>query len=257
MAARRGRRAGFLLVWLALVLGAAESVESPVQLLLRMQQALGGGDKLAAIVDIDQRVRAVIWDDRARYLGRVVKRVRWVKPRYLRIDQVGPGDTYVLYFDGTSGWEILPGGRAAIDLIGGELRLAQKSLRDFPLKAWLANRDPRYVVTSPAPNVVRVADQANPDDSAHQIDFTLDPLSARPIKERTLSLANPGRPVWGETRITEWERVEGLQFPRRYEVFLNGARLADITLEYVRLNSGLSAADLATRPRDLTPAIGR
>jgi hypothetical protein len=65
MAARRGRRAGFLLVWLALVLGAAESVESPVQLLLRMQQALGGGDKLAAIVDIDQRVRAVIWDDRA------------------------------------------------------------------------------------------------------------------------------------------------------------------------------------------------
>jgi hypothetical protein len=76
-----GRYFGFLLVWLTLAFGAAESVESPVQLLLRMQRALGGGDKMAAIVDIDQRVRAVIWEDRARYLGRVVKRVRWVKPR--------------------------------------------------------------------------------------------------------------------------------------------------------------------------------
>jgi hypothetical protein len=115
----------------------------------------------------------------------------------------------------------------------------------------------RYVVTSPAKNVVRVADQANRDDSAHQVDFILDPLSARPIKERTLSLAIPARPVWGETRISEWETVESLQFPRRYEVLLNGSRLADITLEYVRLNSGLSLADLAARPPDLTPAIGR
>jgi hypothetical protein len=82
-------------------------------------------------------------------------------------------------------------------------------------------------------------------------------LSARPIKERTLSLANPAHPVWGETRIRAWETIEGLQFPRRYENFLNGARLADITLEYVRLNSGLSLADLAMKPRDLAPAIGR
>jgi hypothetical protein len=44
---------------------------------------------------------------------------------------------------------------------------------------------------------------------------------------------------------------------RCVENFLNGARLADITLEYVRLNSGLSLADLAARPPDLTPAIGR
>src|SRR2546430_11423342 len=41
--------------------------------------------------------------------------------RSLRLDQVGPGDTYVLFFDGTSGWEILPD-KTVADLTGGEIR---------------------------------------------------------------------------------------------------------------------------------------
>jgi hypothetical protein len=52
------------------------------------------------------------------------KRVRFVRPNYLRIDQMGPGDSYVLYFDGSSGWEILPAKRVA-DLVGRELPFAQ------------------------------------------------------------------------------------------------------------------------------------
>jgi len=44
-------------------------------------------------------------------------------------------------------------------------------------------------------------------------------------------------------------------FPRRSEVFFNGARLAAITLTSVRLNSGLSIADLAAKPPNLTPVI--
>jgi hypothetical protein len=91
-----------------------------------MQDALGGGDKLSAVTDIDQRMHATIWNDRGIHLGRVVKRVRWIKPRHLRMDQKGPGDTFALYFNGTSGWEILPGGRAAIALTGGELRFVRR-----------------------------------------------------------------------------------------------------------------------------------
>jgi len=75
-----------------------------------MQNALGGVTKLSSIHDFDQSVTATTWDRHGRPLGQVRKRVRWVKPNLLRLDQVGPYDTYVLYFNGTAGWEILPDG---------------------------------------------------------------------------------------------------------------------------------------------------
>jgi hypothetical protein len=225
------------------------------QLLRRMQAALGGSDRLAAVTDIDQRVTADAWDDRGQHLGQIVKRIRWISPGHLRMDQVGPGNTFVLYFDGTDGWEILPGGTAAIPLSGGELRFAQKQHRDFPLKLWLADRDAALSVTSPAANVLRISGRHNPDDSTHRVDLTLDPQSALPLVERTLSLAIPNRPLLFETRLSDWMSVDQLRLPRRSEVFHNGARLAAITVVSVRLNSGLSIGDLAAKPPNLTPVV--
>jgi hypothetical protein len=225
------------------------------ELLRRMQAALGGGDRLAAVTDIDQRVTADTWDDRGRHLGQTVKRIRWISPGYLRMDQVGPGNTFVLYFDGRNGWEILPGGAAAIPLSGGELRFAQKQHRDFPLKIWLADRDPAYDVTSPAPNVLRISGTQDLDDPIHRVDLTLDPRSALPLTERTMSLAIPDRPSWFDTRLSDWMSIDGLRLPRRIEVFSNGARLAAITVTSVRVNSGLAIGDLAAKPSNMTPVI--
>jgi len=42
----------------------------------------------------------------------------------LRIDQSGPYDTYILFFDGAAGWEIIRN-RSVRDLSGGELTFAQ------------------------------------------------------------------------------------------------------------------------------------
>lgn len=235
--------------------GATRVQPGAAPLLRRMQDALGGSDRLAAVTDIDQHITADAWDDRGRHLGQVVKRIRWVAPGHLRMDQVGPGNTFVLYFDGTAGWEILPGGVAAIPLSDGELRFAQKQHRDFPLRMWLADRDAAFAVTSPAAHVLRIADRQQPDDPIHRVDLTLDPHSALPLVERTLSLAMPDRPSWFETRLSDWMSVDGVRFPRRSEVFFNGARLAAITVTSVRLNSGLSIASLAAKPPNLTPVV--
>jgi hypothetical protein len=78
-------------------------------------------------------------------MGEVRKRTRWMRnPNLLRVDQIGPRDTYVLYFDGDSGtgWEMLPDLKnndkfkttgEAIELIGGELKFAQNYLSGFDL----------------------------------------------------------------------------------------------------------------------------
>src|SRR5947209_3018220 len=186
----------------------------------KMQEALGRARNIAAIRDFEQRVYAESWDGNGRSLGEVRKRTRWVRPNYIRADQVGPGSTYVLYFDGTSGWEILPGTKTVTDVAGGELKFAQKYLRDFVLNTWLADRDPVYRITSPAPNVVRISD----GDVTHQLDITLDPNSGLPSKTTSISLADPDHPVSSETVTSEWETetVQGLHSARRWTVFLSG-----------------------------------
>jgi hypothetical protein len=114
-----------------------------LQLFHKMQRALGGAEKIASVRDFEQTVRADAWDYSGNPMGIVRKRVRFVRPSYLRVDQVGRGDTYVLYFDGTSGWEILPDGTVA-ELKGGELTFARNYLNGLELNTWLADRDPRY-----------------------------------------------------------------------------------------------------------------
>src|SRR6185436_6629158 len=87
------------------------SIQEGLQLLHKMQDALGGTRQLAAVRDLEELVQAEAWDSTGASLGEVRKRTRWMRtPNVVRLDQRGPRGTYVLYFDGgsESGWEILP-----------------------------------------------------------------------------------------------------------------------------------------------------
>jgi hypothetical protein len=242
------------LVLCASVFCQESSVSSPegLRLFHKMQDALGGADRIAAVRDFEQQVRAESWNgNTGQSIGEVVKRTRWVRPTDLRVDQVGPGSTYVLYFNGNSGWEILPGTRAVIDLSGGELTFAQKYIRDFKLNTWLADRDSTYRITSPSPNVVRIAD----GDITHQLDITLDSVSSLPAKIASISLSDPAHPIPSDEVTTEWETVQGLRFARRWTVFRSGVRVAEGTVERTTVNSGLKQMDLAAKPADLRPVL--
>ena len=49
--------------------------------------------------------------------------------------------------------------KTVADLVGGELKFAQNYLLDFNLNLWLAGRDPHYVISSPAPYVLAIAQE--------------------------------------------------------------------------------------------------
>jgi hypothetical protein len=74
-----------------------------IKLFHKMQIALGGSDKISAIQDLEQCVRADAWNDAGKPYGEVYKRTRWIRPNVLRLDQIGPGNSYALYFNGISG----------------------------------------------------------------------------------------------------------------------------------------------------------
>jgi hypothetical protein len=220
-------------------------------LLRQMQQALGGADAIAKIRDFEQLVRAETWDRQGKPIGHVRKRTRWIKPNLLRLDQVGPGDTYALYFDGTSGWEILPG-KHLTELAGGELEFARRYLSGFALNIWMADRDPDYDVTAPSKNIVRVSARKITNG---QSEITLDTNSWLPVKQGSTSLADPAHPESSETQFKEWMTVQGIKFPRRVWILHDGIRLADITTEEIKLNGSLRAADLAMKPANLDPVL--
>jgi len=244
--------ASLLLTASAFSQDSAASAPEGLRLFHKMQNALGGADTIAAVRDFEQQVKAQSWNgNTGQSIGDVVKRTRWLRPNKLRVDQVGPGSTYVLYFDGTSGWEILPGTRAVLDLAGGELAFARKYIHDFKLNTWLADRDPACRITSPSPNVVRIAD----GDITHQLDLTLDPVSSLPAKITSISLSDPAHPTPSEEVTTEWETVQGLRFARRWTVFRSGIRVAEATVERTTVNTGLKPVDLAAKPPDLKPVL--
>jgi hypothetical protein len=209
-----------------------------------MQTAIGSSQRIAAIHDFEERVQAETWNNEGKLNGEVSKRTRWITPNYLRLDQVGPDDTYVLYFDGQSGWEILPD-KSVLALLGDELKFAQKYLFGLRLKLWLADRDPRYLVESPARNVIRISDK---NDKTNTIDITVDPISSLPAKQKDGSV---------ETRLEQWNAIQGVQFPRRLTMIKDGATVAVIHVNKIELNSGLKVDELGKKPQDLKPVMSQ
>jgi len=238
---------------LTLMFCLSSSGQDALQLFHKMQTALGRAGKITEIRDFEQSAHAETWDNEGKPRGLVRKRTRWVRPNYLRLDQVGPDDTYVLYFNGTSGWEILPD-KTVADLVEGELKFAQNYLLDFNLNLWLADRDPRYVISSPAPYVLAIADKS---DRSRRLEITLDPATSLPLKQTVFSLADSNNPAPSETRFDNWQTHRGVRFARAISIFQNGKKLAQITVEQTKLNGGIKPSDLALKPSDLNPVLSR
>jgi hypothetical protein len=209
----------------------ARAQDSGLVLLHKMPNALGGANKIAAIHELDWTVRADTFDHNGEALGKVTKRTRWIRPNLLRLDQVGPGDTYVLYFDGTEGWEILPDKPGVRDLVGDELKFAQRYLSSLMLNRWVADRVKGYTITSPSANVIGFSLDGNTSRIA------LDPKT------------------WLPADTSERMTVQGVRFPARSLNAHPDDGSADIRTVAVKLNSGLDPRDLAAKPDDLKPKM--
>jgi hypothetical protein len=167
-----------------------------------MQTPLGGDEQIAAIHEYKETVQAQTWNSEGKRNGEVRKRTRWIAPDYLRLDPVGPDDSYVLFFDGESGWEILPD-KSVLALVGNELKFAQKYLFGIKVKLWLADHDTRYSIQSRVRNVIRISDK---NDATNTLVIPLDPVSSLPVRQQGGGTA--------ETRFEAWAAVQGVQYPR-------------------------------------------
>ena len=92
MRAKPGLAISFLA--LSMLLCSSALPQDGLPLFHKMQRALGGAKKIAAIRDLQQSVRAESWNgNTGQSLGEVRKQTRWIQPSYLRVDQIAPGST--------------------------------------------------------------------------------------------------------------------------------------------------------------------
>lgn len=234
----------------------ASGQDAGKELFQKMQRALGGAEKIAAIRDFEETVNAEAFTASGRSLGSVRKRTRWIAPNHLRIDQVGPGSTYVLYVEGSSGWEILPDQTSRdkttsgpIDLVGEELQFAKQYLSGLIFKKWLADRQPGYTISSPSSNVARIT-----DNGGQVTDIRLDSKTWLPLDEHS-PRTDPAKAPLKEMRFDGWLQVGGVKFPTSRTNYHDGARLAAITTDHIYINAGLRIESLEAKPADSLPRL--
>ena len=131
------------------------------------------------------------------------------------------------------------------------MKFATSYLSGFQFNQWLADRTKGFTVTSPAPNVLRIAYDGDAND------LTLDPATWLPIKSAGVSLANPDRPVQAEIHYEAWTTVAGIRFPTKRANYHNRLKLGEITDAPIRVNVGFTLDQLAAKPADFYPDLSR
>jgi len=216
----------------------AASLVKGKSILVRLQQAVGGLDKLAAIKD-----SILVADYKIERNGRVtaVKHTeRWITPLHYREENEIGGGTITAYLDGQFGWITVPGGSVALtgstlrEIQGNASRQLQLLFQAGTLPGTTANAvDDRTVeITGPGGQWTRV---------------TADPDSGLPVKLRYEGTTPNGPPEVMEETWSDFREVAGIKVPFSITMFQGGRKYADVTLLDFRVNTGLKLADLEKR----------
>jgi len=206
-------------------------------LLARMQQAMGGGAKLAAVRDFDRTA-----EGSAHFGGpaRVKQRERFIAPSYMREDQQLPFGAVAVYSDGDSGW--IAGPQGVQPLPGPVLKQMQAEMFHNLITLALSDRDPSRTLSAAGPDVLEIRDRAG-NVTRLQLD-----AAGLPSKQMYESMQMTGKPQPVEEIFSDWREVNGVMTPFHVVIRQGGAEFADLKVVDMKINSGLTVQELSKKP---------
>jgi len=215
------------------------SLEKGKQLLERAQQAVGGGDKLAAVKDAIQIAEFQL--DVTAGGMRVRETDRWIAPTLFRQESEIPTGKIAAYTDGRMGWISTPQGSGA--LAGAQLKQVQGDLFRFYFRLLLSDRISERTVIAVDDNTIEISDA-----TGEIARLLLDSKTALPraVQYRSVHVAGP--PVEVEDAYSDFREVAGVKVPHKITITQAGRKFADVTVTDYKVNSGLKADDLGKRP---------
>jgi zinc protease len=208
------------------------------QLLERVQQAVGGADKLAAVKDMLEVAEFHVDKSMG---GATMRRVdRWLAPSYFREDTTLPFGTVSIYGDGKTGWMSSPQGQAPLP--PAQLKPVQDKLLRLFVLMMLSDRLPGRTVNWIADGTLEIA-----DGQGSTARLFIDENTGMPAKVEYSSPGMKGAASTIDETYDAFEEVDGIKLPKRLTILQNGHKYADVVVESVKLNSGLKAEDLSKK----------
>jgi zinc protease len=212
------------------------SIDRGNKLLERAQQAIGGGDKLAAIQDVSD-TRDVIMGG-----GAKIQQVHlWAAPGQLRQESQLPFGKVIVYSDGKTGWMSTPQGTQPLP--EAQLKQVRDELFRHYFRLLLSDRMPDRTVNSPRDGVIEISDK-----DGNSVQLFVDAKTGLPAKEVYRSEGPMGPPADVEETFADFEEVDGVQVPKKITINRGGAKFAEVNITGYKLNSGIKAEVLSKKP---------
>jgi len=212
-------------------------------LLGRVQQALGGADKLAGVKDLQFRADVEVFTPGASM--KVKQTNSFIAPSTVRQDNELPFLKQSVYTDGTAGW--LAGMQGVQTLTPPVLKQIQGEAFRQMVSLSLSDRDADRTVNQSADGVLEISSK-----DGESVRITVDEKTGFPAK-----LAYRQSPAEGGAAVEEifsdWRDVDGLHLPFQWSVMQGGKKFAGVTVRDYKINSGLTVATLGQKPLPQAP----
>lgn len=219
----------------ATVAATAETAAQGKAILAKLQKAVGGADKLAAIKDYMHVADVKIL---AGPQGMKATQTTQILPPHVRFSQKLPFGEVIVYSDGQGGgWIKSPQG--AGPLPPPVAKQAKDELFRTPSSLWLSDRIASRKVNAIGPNAVEITDA-----DGRWTKLYLDEKTGLIVKSEYLDGNN--REV--EATPEDWKEVDGLKLPTKINIKQGGKPFTEITVTEYKLNTSMKVEDLSKQP---------
>ncbi len=215
------------------------SLERGKQILARMQQALGGAEKLAAVKDY-----TVVRDVRfaaAAGGNDIVETEKWMAPGNVREESESATTRNALYCDGKSGW--VSRGRSTAALRGPQLKSAQDDVFRSFFTLMLSDRAAGRSVNALDTDLIEITTA-----EGQAVQVTINPETGLPFDFSYQVVGTSGPAAVIREIVTKYGDVGGVKAPFEVSTKQNGMDYTTSVVKSFQVNTGLVLADLERRP---------
>lgn len=209
------------------------------QLLQRVQQALGGAERLAAVKDVVQSTEVVM--EMGGGAMKASQKVFWLDPSHFRQEQQLPFGKIIAYSDGETGWIQTPQG--VMPLAAPVMKQVRTELLRLWVRLALSDRNPDRTVNAVGDNVLEISDK-----QGTSLRVEVDTATGLPRKLSYQSSQMAGAPTTVEETYSDWRDVGGVKLPFKVSITQGGRKFAEASVQEILINQGLKAEDLARKP---------
>ncbi len=218
--------------------GDADSLSRGRQLLARVQQAVGGADRLAAIKDSTEVSQFTL--SSAAGGMKVSETDSWLGPDHFRQESQLPQGRITAFYDSGLAWISTPQGDGPLG--GAQLKQVQSDLFRIYWRLLLSDRDPSRTVNAVDADTLEISGK-----SGEVVRVVVNPATGLPseVLYENAPIAGPAVPV--QETWSDYRDVAGVKVPFAITIAQGGRKFADVVVNDVKVNQGLKLEELQRR----------